>query len=81
MKAASPDFTFTTDVIVGFPGETESDFEETLLMIKEVEFAKVHMFPYSKRDRTRAADKRVTIRAAGDLLLSFLSITRRQFLQ
>jgi len=55
LKAASPDFTFTTDVIVGFPGETESDFEETLEMIKEVEFAKVHMFPYSKRDRTRAA--------------------------
>lgn len=50
-----PDFTFTTDVIVGFPGETESDFEETLDVMREVRFAKVHMFPYSERPRTRAA--------------------------
>lgn len=54
MKAA-PDFTFTTDVIVGFPGETEEDHQETLALIKEVSFAKVHMFPYSERERTRAA--------------------------
>lgn len=52
---ADPDFTFTTDVIVGFPGETEADFEETLEVMKEVKFAKVHLFPYSKRERTRAA--------------------------
>ncbi|MEI6532025.1 MAG: tRNA (N(6)-L-threonylcarbamoyladenosine(37)-C(2))-methylthiotransferase MtaB, partial [Chlamydiota bacterium] len=51
---ASPDFTFTTDVIVGFPGETEEDHAETLDLIKEVSFAKVHMFPYSERERTRA---------------------------
>lgn len=55
LKAASPDFTFTTDVIVGFPGETDGDFEETMQIIQEVGFAKVHMFPYSKRERTRAA--------------------------
>ena len=55
LKKASPSFTFTTDVIVGFPGETEADFEETLDVIQEVQFAKVHMFPYSERDRTRAA--------------------------
>jgi len=55
MQRASPDFTFTTDVIVGFPGETETDFEETLEVMREVQFAKVHMFPYSRRDRTRAA--------------------------
>lgn len=54
LKAASPDFTFTTDVIVGFPGETEEDFEETLEVIREVKFAKVHMFPYSVRPKTRA---------------------------
>ncbi|MCX6995245.1 MAG: tRNA (N(6)-L-threonylcarbamoyladenosine(37)-C(2))-methylthiotransferase MtaB [Chlamydiae bacterium] len=50
----SPDFTFTTDVIVGFPGETEEDHKETLDLIKEVSFAKVHMFPYSEREGTRA---------------------------
>ncbi|MCH9610804.1 MAG: Threonylcarbamoyladenosine tRNA methylthiotransferase MtaB [Chlamydiales bacterium] len=55
LKKADPDFTCTTDIIVGFPGETEADFEETLSMVKEVQFAKVHMFPYSKRERTRAA--------------------------
>ncbi len=55
LRAADPDFTFTTDVIVGFPGETEADFQETLDVMAEVRFAKVHMFPYSERPRTRAA--------------------------
>jgi len=55
LRHASPDFTFTTDVIVGFPGETDADFEETLDVMREVQFAKVHMFPYSRRERTRAA--------------------------
>lgn len=55
LRKANPDFTFTTDVIVGFPGETERDFEETLEVMEEVRFAKVHMFPYSRRPRTRAA--------------------------
>lgn len=55
LKRADPDFTCTTDVIVGFPGETEADFEETLDVMREVQFAKVHMFPYSRRERTRAA--------------------------
>lgn len=55
LRHASSDFTFTTDVIVGFPGETESDFEETLEVMRDVQFAKVHMFPYSRRERTRAA--------------------------
>ncbi len=53
--AARPDFTFTTDVIVGFPGETEADFEESLQILRDVQFAKVHMFPYSVRERTKAA--------------------------
>lgn len=52
---ANPDFTFTTDVIVGFPGETEADFQETMEVIEKVQFAKVHMFPYSPRKKTRAA--------------------------
>lgn len=55
LKKANKDFTFTTDVIVGFPGETEADFQETLDVIKEVKFAKVHMFPYSDRPRTRSS--------------------------
>ncbi|CAM0117598.1 tRNA (N(6)-L-threonylcarbamoyladenosine(37)-C(2))-methylthiotransferase MtaB [Rhabdochlamydiaceae symbiont of Dictyostelium giganteum] len=55
LKKASPQFTVTTDIIVGFPGESEQDFQETLDIMKEVQFAKVHMFPYSPRERTRAA--------------------------
>lgn len=55
LKAARPDFTFTTDMIVGFPGESERDFEDTLEIMEKVRFAKVHMFPYSVRKRTRAA--------------------------
>ncbi len=55
MKNRSPEFTFTTDIIVGFPGETETDFQETLEVMHKVKFAKVHMFPYSVRQKTRAA--------------------------
>lgn len=55
LKAARPDFSFTTDVIVGFPGESERDFEDTIEMMEKVRFAKVHMFPFSARERTRAA--------------------------
>ena len=45
----------TTDVIVGFPKETEENFTESLDFIKEINFAKVHVFPYSKRNGTKAA--------------------------
>jgi threonylcarbamoyladenosine tRNA methylthiotransferase MtaB len=55
LRSANPDFTFTTDVIVGFPGESELDFQDTLAIMDHVRFAKVHMFPYSPRPRTRAA--------------------------
>lgn len=54
LRAANPDFTFTTDIIVGFPGETETDFADTLDVMRQVKFAKVHMFPYSDRPRTRS---------------------------
>jgi len=55
MVQKNPDFTVTTDVIVGFPGETDADFEDTQEIIKKVRFAKVHMFPFSPREKTRAA--------------------------
>lgn len=50
-----PDMSITTDVIVGFPMESEDDFEECLNFIKKISFSKVHVFPYSKRDGTKAA--------------------------
>lgn len=49
-----PNVTFTTDIIVGFPGETEEDFEDTLDVVKQVEFEQVFMFIYSVRKGTRA---------------------------
>lgn len=45
----------TTDIIVGFPGESEEDFESTLAFVKKVEFAQLHVFKYSKRSGTVAA--------------------------
>lgn len=54
LRSGNPDFSFTTDVIVGFPGETEEDFSETLDIIRRVKFGHVHAFPYSPRPRTRA---------------------------
>jgi threonylcarbamoyladenosine tRNA methylthiotransferase MtaB len=54
LQAACPNFTFTTDIIVGFPGETEEDFNQTLEVMHKVKFAKVHMFPFSPRPQTKA---------------------------
>lgn len=47
---------FTTDVIVGFPGETDDDFRETCRVVREVGFSKVHIFPFSARRGTPAAE-------------------------
>ena len=55
IKKIRRDISITTDVIVGFPNETEEDFEECLDFIKEIGFSKIHVFPYSKRDGTTAA--------------------------
>lgn len=49
-----PDVTFSTDIIVGFPGETEEDFEDTLDVVKKVGFEQIYMFIYSRRTGTRA---------------------------
>ena len=55
IKEARPDINLTTDVIVGFPGETEEDFLECVEYCKKVEFSKIHVFPYSVREGTKAA--------------------------
>ena len=49
-----PDISITTDLIVGFPDETEEDFNETIKNIKKIKFSKVHVFPYSRRKGTEA---------------------------
>ena len=55
LRRARPDIGITTDIIVGFPGETEQDFEETLSLAREVEFDNAYIFKYSQRRDTPAA--------------------------
>ncbi len=50
-----PEISITTDVIVGFPNESEEDFNSTLNFIKEMKLTKLHVFPFSKREGTKAA--------------------------
>lgn len=50
-----PDISLTTDVIVGFPGETEKDFNETKKLIKELKFNRLHVFPFSEHEKTTSA--------------------------
>lgn len=53
-RASIPDFNFTTDIIVGFPGETDKDFKHTLEFAREAHFSHIHTFRYSQRTGTRA---------------------------
>jgi tRNA-2-methylthio-N6-dimethylallyladenosine synthase len=55
VRAAMPDAAITTDIIVGFPGETEADFAETLEVVREARFASAFTFQYSKRPGTPAS--------------------------
>jgi threonylcarbamoyladenosine tRNA methylthiotransferase MtaB len=55
VRAAIPACSITTDVIVGFPGETDGDFAETMALCRELAFSKIHAFPYSERAGTEAA--------------------------
>lgn len=56
IKEAMPDVSLTTDIIVGFPNETEEQFEETLSLVKEVEYDSAYTFIYSPREGTPAAN-------------------------
>ena len=74
VRAAMPDAAITTDIIVGFPGETEEDFEATLDLVRQARFAGAFTFRYSPRPGTPAADdgrpgarwrRAAAVRAAG----------------
>ena len=54
LKAAFPGLSLTTDVIAGFPGETEEDFDESVAFVQRIGFMKVHVFPFSPREGTPA---------------------------
>ena len=55
IRAAVPDAAITTDVMVGFPGETEAEFDASCQFVSEQQFAGIHVFPYSSRRRTTAS--------------------------
>jgi threonylcarbamoyladenosine tRNA methylthiotransferase MtaB len=74
----------TTDIIVGFPGETDADFEQTVALSKEVAFAKMHVFVFSARKGTAAARMQpkvpAEVKKARSRILRDLDLTlRRQF--
>ena len=55
LREAFPDCAITTDVLTGFPCETEEEYRETCDFLKEIGFARIHVFPYSQREGTKAA--------------------------
>jgi threonylcarbamoyladenosine tRNA methylthiotransferase MtaB len=55
IRDSIPDIAITTDIIVGFPGETEAEFEESYRFCEKVGYANIHVFPYSTRTGTAAA--------------------------
>ena len=57
LRAARPDIAFSSDFIIGFPGETEEDFQDTLKLVETVGFASAYAFKYSPRPGTPAAEK------------------------
>lgn len=54
IRSIRPNISITTDLIVGFPNETEEDFNNTLSFLRKVKFSKIHVFPYSRRKGTKA---------------------------
>jgi tRNA-2-methylthio-N6-dimethylallyladenosine synthase len=80
IRKASPDIALSTDVIVGFPGETEEDFEETLSAVREVGFADAFTFIFSMRDGTPAtrlpADMIVPEQIASDRMARLIETVR-----
>lgn len=85
LRSAFPDATITTDILTGFPTETEEEFLETLEFAKKIKFEKAHIFPYSVREGTNAASlpqlqKSVKEERAKTLTLA-TNETRKKFLK
>lgn len=79
LRSIRPDISITTDVIVGFPSETDELFEETIETIKIVGFSKLHVFPYSKKQGTKAAimDNQVDDKVKSDRAKILLELSRK----
>lgn len=87
LKEHDPGYGITTDIIVGFPGETEEDFDESCSMVEQAGFCKVHVFKYSKREGTRAAGMRghispeVKARRSAELIRLSEAASKRFFIE
>jgi threonylcarbamoyladenosine tRNA methylthiotransferase MtaB len=73
---AMPDASLTTDIICGFPGETENDVNKTLKFVEEIGFSRIHVFPFSRRDSTDAAKMPFQIgsKAIKERVLQFIEL-------
>lgn len=85
LRDFDPLYNITTDIIVGFPGETDEDFEDSLSLVREIEFGKVHIFRFSPRAGTKAATLPDRVhpsvsRARAQMLLDEASKASTQFL-
>ena len=82
-----PNFSLTTDCIVGFPGESEKDFSQTVEICKKAHFSKIHVFPYSKRKNTPATlmpnqiEQNIKKQRARALLELSSSLRKQEFLK
>ncbi|MDD4807878.1 tRNA (N(6)-L-threonylcarbamoyladenosine(37)-C(2))-methylthiotransferase MtaB [Caproicibacterium lactatifermentans] len=86
LRRVFPNAAITTDIMVGFAGETEEEFQQSLAFAREIAFAKVHVFPYSQRPGTRAADFPGQIQKSEKenrchQMIAVTQETRRAFLQ
>jgi threonylcarbamoyladenosine tRNA methylthiotransferase MtaB len=86
LKSAVPEIAITTDCLVGFPGETEDSFQNTVDLVKKIMPLKVHIFPYSSRPLTKAAKFKdlvdpKTIRLRCDELAKTAQDCRKKFMQ
>ena len=77
-RARVPDFSFTTDIIVGFPNESAEDFEKTLELMKLVKYDNIYSFIYSKRSGTKAAliDDKISDSEKGERMTRLLALQR-----
>jgi threonylcarbamoyladenosine tRNA methylthiotransferase MtaB len=78
IKAAGPDLTLGADVMVGFPGETDGEFEETLELVRKLPFGYLHLFPFSPRPGTRGwalhSERPVAARAVEERMVALRAL-------
>jgi threonylcarbamoyladenosine tRNA methylthiotransferase MtaB len=79
LRRVFKDLSITTDVIVGFPGETVKEFKDTYNFIKKIKFSKLHVFPYSKREGTVAAkmSNQITNSVKNDRVNKLLKLSKK----